>query len=114
MPVKNAPATMFPIVTGTWFHSHHLLQETGAPSIMPEGITYMLTIECSYPCAKNVRIGSHMATTLPIVERDENARIAPSVTIQLHNTPLITAVAHPLGPRTAYATVFFSAICRSC
>src|SRR5438477_12962290 len=65
----------------------------------------MLTIECSYPCAKNVAIGSHIAATFPIVERDTSARTAPSVTIQLQRTAFTTTAAHPRAPSAAYAIV---------
>jgi hypothetical protein len=43
----------------------------------------MLTTECSYPRAKKVIIGSHIATTLPSVDLDANANTTPKVTIQL-------------------------------
>jgi len=34
-------------------------------------------------------IGSHIATIFPMVDRDAMASTAPSVTIQLHRTPLM-------------------------
>ena len=70
----------------------------------------MFTTECSNPCAKKITIGSHIATILPIVERETNASIAPRATIQLQRIPLIIAVAHPLAPRAEYASVFFCAV----
>src|SRR5262249_29376048 len=48
-PVKSAPPTMFPIVTGIWFQSHQSHAPTSAPSIIPAGMTNMLTTECSKP-----------------------------------------------------------------
>ncbi len=54
-------------------------------------------------------IGSHIATTLPIVEREAMASTAPSVTIQLHKTPLMKAVSQPRNPTAMYAMVFFCA-----
>jgi len=40
-------------------------------------------------------IGNHIATILPMVEREAIASTAPNVTIQLHRTPLMKAVSHP-------------------
>ncbi len=69
----------------------------------------MFTIECSYPCAKKVMIGSHITTTFPIVDREAIAKTAPSVTIQLHKNPLTNADSQPLSPRAMYPSVFFCA-----
>src|SRR6266487_4284726 len=79
----------------------------------PDGITNMFTIECSYPWAKNVMIGSHIATIFPTVERDTIASTVPIVTIQLHSIPLTNAVANPLAPSAMYPSVFFCAACFS-
>src|ERR1035437_2584359 len=95
-PVKRAPDTIFPMVTGNWFHHHHWPTETGAWNNIPAGIRNMLTIECSYPCAKKVMIGSHIAATLPSVDLDANANATPKVTIQLQRTPLTIAAIQPL------------------
>ena len=97
--MKNAPATRLPIVTGIWFQIHQFESDTGAPSNTPAGMTNILTIECSYPCAKNVAIGNHIATTLPAVERDMRASTAPIVTIQLQSIPFTKAVPQPAVPR---------------
>src|ERR1700738_310131 len=108
-PVSKAPETKLPNVTGIWFQIHHWVSVIGAPNSMPVGIKNMFTIEWSYPCAKNVIIGNHIATTLPIVEREAMASTAPSVTIQLHKSPLMKAVSHPRSPIAMYAMVFFCA-----
>ncbi len=73
----------------------------GAPNIMPDGMRYMFTTECSKPSAKNVMMGSHMATIFPTVDRELNANIAPMATIQLHSTAFTKAVPQPLGPSAA-------------
>src|ERR1017187_7239230 len=97
-PVNREPDRILPRVTGIWFQSHQLPKETGACSSMPAGITNMLTMECSKPWAKNVRMGSHMAAILPVVERDTMASSVPTVTIQLQSTALTSAVAQPAPP----------------
>src|SRR5205085_11007239 len=97
-PVNPVPARMLQIVTGIWFDIHHAPNETGAFSSMPAGITNILTIECSKPWAKKVKMGSHIATILPIVDRDTMANKAPTVTIQLHSTAFTKAVAQPAPP----------------
>jgi hypothetical protein len=51
----------------------------------------MLTIKRSYPCSKKDMIGSHIAATLPSVDRDANANATPKVAIQLQRTPLTIA-----------------------
>src|SRR5258708_787897 len=104
---------MFPRVTGIWFQSHQLAVETGAPRNFPAGMTNIFTMECSYPCAKKVVMGSHIATILPMVERETRASTAPTVTIQLQRTALMNAVAHPLEPAAIYPRVFFCAASRT-
>src|SRR5205823_228818 len=97
-PVNTVPAMMFPMVTGIWFHIHHAPNETGAFSSMPAGIQNKLKIKFSKPWAKKVKMGSHIATILPIVDRDTMANKAPTVTIQLHSTAFTKAVAQPAPP----------------
>src|SRR6266700_558746 len=104
---------MLPRVTGIWFQSHQLLVETGAPRNFPAGITNIFTMECSYPWAKKVVMGNHMATILPTVERETSASTAPTVTIQLQRIALMNAVAQPLEPAAMYPRVFFCAACRT-
>jgi hypothetical protein len=41
--VNRAPDTIFPIVTGTWFHHHHFPTETGAWNNIPAGIKNIFT-----------------------------------------------------------------------
>src|ERR1700752_362941 len=70
MPVKDAPAMILPSVTGRRFQKRICLTEMAAPSIIPDGKTYMLTTECSNPSAKKVMIGSHIAAIFPTVDRE--------------------------------------------
>src|SRR3954470_2621994 len=97
-PVNTKPPTKLPSVTGNWFHSHQSDAETFAPSSMPVGIMNMFTTECSKPCAKNVRIGSHIATILPTVDGDVSAITTPRQTIQLQRMAFVKTVTSPAKP----------------
>src|SRR5207249_485848 len=109
-PVKTKPPTMLPSVTGIWFHSHHSLNVTLAPSNMPVGMMNMLTTACSKPCAKKMKIGIQAVAILPIVEFVPIASTTARQTIQLHRIPLTNAVAKPAAPNAAYPCVLASAI----
>src|SRR5207245_11308162 len=102
------PPAMLPSVTGIWFHIHQSARETCAPSNIPAGITNMLTTECSKPWAKNVRMGSHIAAILPIVDCEVSAIATPSVTIQLQRIALLTTTVRPPALRCAYPRVLAS------
>ena len=96
--MNTDPPKILPRVTGIWFNHHHSLIEMGEPNNIPVGMRNMLTMECSYPCAKKIVMGSHMAAIFPMVERETNAIIVPTVTIQLARMALTTAVPQPLAP----------------
>src|SRR5207245_10541267 len=100
------PPAMLPSVTGIWFHIHQSARETCAPSNIPAGITNMLNTECSKPWAKNVRMGSHIAAILQIVDCEVSAIATPTVNIQLQRIDLHTTTVKLQASRGSYERVF--------
>ncbi|MNI64793.1 hypothetical protein D3C73_1202580 [compost metagenome] len=87
-----------PSNTGMPLQIHQSAKLTSAPSIIPAGMTNILTTVCSNPWPKKVRIGSHIAAILPVVDLEVIAITAPSVTIQLHRIALMKASPMPSAP----------------
>eukprot|EP00581_Thalassiosira_minuscula_P024439 CAMPEP_0184412074 /NCGR_PEP_ID=MMETSP0738-20130409/6181_1 /TAXON_ID=385413 /ORGANISM="Thalassiosira miniscula, Strain CCMP1093" /LENGTH=212 /DNA_ID=CAMNT_0026770469 /DNA_START=610 /DNA_END=1247 /DNA_ORIENTATION=+ len=96
-------------MTGISFQNNQLPIVMSAPIIMPSGNRYMLTTACSNTRPKKIRIGIHIAITLPPTVFEYMAPTTPIDTIQLHRMPLTNTVNQPAAPYSAKPRVRASA-----